>query len=265
MTLSKQKPFAKRLATMLRVDARRLLVSPLFYLMVGISLAMPILILVMTTMFGTTDATGGATDAVAMEGFTNVWQIIGSVSTAEQSASMSLVSMCNVNMIYFAAAIFASIFVTEDFRSGFAKSLFTVRASKADYVTSKTLICWLSGVAMILLFLIGSLIGGKIAGLSFALEGFTAANLVWCLLAKLLLVGIFSGAAVLAGAIAKHRRWVAICAAFAFGMLLFAMIPIITPLDATAIHALLCAVGGAGFAAVFAVIAKLVLDKTTLV
>ena len=42
--------FSKRLKSMLNVDIKRLFISPFFYIMVGISLVVPVLILVMTTM-----------------------------------------------------------------------------------------------------------------------------------------------------------------------------------------------------------------------
>ena len=42
--------FKKRLTTMLAVDFRRMFTSPLYYIMVGISVVIPILILVMTSM-----------------------------------------------------------------------------------------------------------------------------------------------------------------------------------------------------------------------
>ena len=42
--------FSKRLKSMLSVDIKRLFISPFFYIMVGISLVVPVLILVMTTM-----------------------------------------------------------------------------------------------------------------------------------------------------------------------------------------------------------------------
>ena len=42
--------FKKRMKSMFGVDFRRMFTSPLFYIMIGASLVMPILILVMTTM-----------------------------------------------------------------------------------------------------------------------------------------------------------------------------------------------------------------------
>lgn len=46
----------------------------------------------------------------------------------------------NINMLYFFVAVFVCLFVSDDFRSGYAKNLFTVRSKKSDYVISKTLV-----------------------------------------------------------------------------------------------------------------------------
>lgn len=49
--------FGKRLHTMMAVDFRRMFTMPFLYIMVGICIVMPILILVMTTMMdGTVSA-----------------------------------------------------------------------------------------------------------------------------------------------------------------------------------------------------------------
>ena len=159
--------FSKRLKSMLKVDARRLFISPFFYIMVGIALVVPILILVMTSMMSNVPSTNPQTgQEVVMHGFDYVWQILGSVSstpTEQTGMSMDLVSMCNINMTYFAIAVLVCVFVASDFRSGYAKNLFTIRAKKTDYVISKTIVCSIGGGAMILAFFLGSIIGGAIA------------------------------------------------------------------------------------------------------
>ncbi|MBQ4586729.1 MAG: hypothetical protein IJB13_02920, partial [Clostridia bacterium] len=83
--------FKKRLKSMLGVDFRRMLVSPIFYIMIGASLVMPILILVMTTMMDGTVSVDPTTGAeTVMEGFKNVWQIIGSASGSAQGMAMDI-------------------------------------------------------------------------------------------------------------------------------------------------------------------------------
>ena len=100
--------FKRRFVSMLKVDFKRLLISRAFYIIVASCLVAPILILVMTTMMdGAVTVNPETKEETVIEGFDNVWQIIGSVSTDEsQSAEagatmdMSLTSMCNINMLY---------------------------------------------------------------------------------------------------------------------------------------------------------------------
>ena len=99
--------FGKRLKSMLNVDFRRMFTMPLFYIMAGICIVMPILILVMTTMMDgsvTVDPQTGVETVI--EGFDNTWQIIGSVSSENSMMDMSLTGMCNINMLYFFVAVF---------------------------------------------------------------------------------------------------------------------------------------------------------------
>ena len=258
--------FKKRFTSMLKVDFRRMFVSPLFYIMVAASLVMPILILVMTTMMdGTVSVDPQTGKETVMEGFKNVWQIIGSVSGGEQTMSMDITSMCNINMMFFIISIFVCLFVGADFSSGYAKNLFTVRAKKDDYVLSKTITCFIAGACMIIAFFVGSMIGGKIAGLSFKLEGANVVNVIFCLLSKVLLVGIFSSIYILASVFAKQRLWLSLIMAFGIGMLMFMMIPIITPLNSSIINVLLCLVGSCLFSFGIGFASKVILDKTSLI
>ena len=72
--------FKKRLTTMLKVDFRRMFTSPFAYIMLGISLVMPVLILVMTTMMDGTVSVNPQTGVeTVIEGFDNVWQVIGRI------------------------------------------------------------------------------------------------------------------------------------------------------------------------------------------
>lgn len=262
--------FSKRLKSMLKVDARRLFISPFFYIMVGIAFVVPILILVMTSMMdgmvSTDPQTGKET---VMKGFDYVWQILGSVSassTSEQAGGgMDLVSMCNVNMMYFAVAVLVCVFVCDDFRSGYAKNLFTVRAKKTDYVISKTLVCSIGGGAMILAFVLGSIIGGGVASLPFEMVGFTAFNLICCIISKVLLVPIFVSIFFVMSVIGKQKSWLSICLSLGVGMFMFMMISIASPLDASVVHIILCLAGSVGFAVGMGAISNTILKKTSLV
>ena len=121
---------SKKLSSMLKVDIHRMGATPLFPIMLGIAFVMPILILVMTTMVaGTTVANPQTGMETTMEAFTNTWQIIGSSGGMMQ---MDMTVLCNINLIYFMAGVFVCLFVAEDFRSGYAKNLFTITAYKGN-------------------------------------------------------------------------------------------------------------------------------------
>ena len=262
--------FSKRFGSMLKVDFKRLFLSRSFYIIVAACLIAPILILVMTTMMDgsvTVDPNTGV--ETVMEGFDNVWQIIGTVSGASEDASasmdMSITSMCNINMLYFAIAALVCIFVADDFRSGYAKNLFTVRAKKTDYVASKTLVLFVGSAFMMLAFVLGAILGGVFAGVSFEMVGFNVGNLIMSILAKILLCLIFVGIYLCMSVVAKQKLWLSILLSFGVGMFLFNIAPMVSPLNSGILQVILCIAGGAGFAIGMGAISNVVLKKTSLV
>lgn len=257
-TTFEKQTFAQRLKSMLKVDFKRMFTMPLVYIMAGVSLALPVLILVMTTMMG-----GAEEGAETMGTFTNVWQAIGAVSSTQMS--MDLTSMCNINLLYFLVAVFACIFVNDDFKSGYCKNLFTVRPKKIDYVFSKSLVMFTGAVLMFVAYFIGAMIGGAIAGLPFTAEGFGAGGIVACMFSKIFLTAIFVSIALLLSVVAKQRLWLSILGSFAAGMLLFTMIPMIAPLNASFLNVIMCLAGGALFAVGLGAVSNVVLNKTNLV
>ena len=255
--------FVQRLKTMLKVDFKRMFTMPLVYIMAGISFAVPILILVMTSFMGGAESdTGGET----AEMFTNVWQAISSVSGGESSAmAMDLTTMCNMNLMYFAIAVLVCVYVSEDFRSGYAKNLFTVRSKKVDYVFSKSLVCFAGGAIMILMYFIGAMLGGAVAGLPFTMEGFNAGGIVACLFAKIFLVAVFVAIFLTFSVVAKQRVWLSILLSLGVGAFMFMMIPMMTPLNANFIHVIMTLAGGALFAVGLGAVSNIILNKTSLV
>lgn len=284
--------FFYRLKSMLKVDGTRMFTTPLFYIFVGIAFIIPILILVMTTM------TGGSTDGSATAAFENVWQIIGTISVGAISVgaaaistgssavgagaggfgagaagsldstgagAMDLTSTCNINLLFFAVAVLVCLFISADFKSGYAKNLFTVRAKKSDYAASKIIICFIASACLFIAFFIGAIIGGAIASLSFETNGFTIANVIFCLLTKIFLTPVFISIFTLFSVIAKQKTWLSICLALGGGMLLFMMIPMLAPLNASLLNALFCLAGSSVFALGLGAISTIVLNKTALV
>ena len=232
---------------MLAVDVRRMLTQKLFYIMIACSFVLPILVIVMTTMAG-----GG-------ELFTSAWQAIGS---ADGGMSMDLTTMCNINMIFFLAAVFACLFTADDFRSGACKNIFAVRAKKADYVSAKIAVSFVTGSGMLLAYFAGSMLAGRIVGLTFAMEGFAVWNLLLCMISKILLMTIFAAIYVLMSVIAKRRSWMSLLLSFTVGMFMFMVIPMMTPLNAGLINVVMCLAGAVLFTAALAKAAGIVLQRT---
>lgn len=130
---------------------------------------------------------------------------------------------------------------------------------------SKSVVGFVAGASMLIAFFIGAMLGGAIAGLSFALEGATAYNVLMSLFSKLFLVAIFVAIYLLASVIAKQKLWLSIILSFGIGMLFFTMIPMITPLNSGFINFILCLVGGAIFSFGIGVGSYYILKKTSLV
>lgn len=257
--------FKKRLSSMWKTDARRLRVSPLFYIMVAIAFVAPILILVMTTMMdGTVSVNPQTGKETVMEGFDYVWQILGSLSGAEGAQVMDLTTMCNGNLTYFAIAVFACVFICADFKSGYAKNLFAVRAKKTEYVISKTLVCSLGGCVMIAAFVLGAIVGGGVASLPFETPGFSGFNLLCAVACKMLLVPVFVSVFLTMSVIAKQKTWLAICLSLCVGAFLFTVVSIASPLNAGIFHIATCLIGCVGFAFGMGAISNAVLKKTSL-
>lgn len=258
--------FGRRLKSMLAVDFRRMFTTRFLYIMVGICLVLPILILVMTTMMDGSVSVDPQTGVeTVVEGFKNTWQIIGTVSTENSMMSMDMTGMCNINMLYFFIAVLVCVFVADDFRSGYAKNLFTVRAKKSDYVISKTLVCFVGGVLMLLAFFAGTVLGGAISGLPFDTGAAGGGGIVMCMLSKLLLVAAFAPIYLLWSVVGKQKLWLSLIGSFCISMLFFMMIPMLTPLDSTVMNVVLCLAGGVLFSAGFGAVSSTVLKKTSLV
>ena len=138
--------FGKRLCSMLKVDFRRMFKSKLFYILIACALVMPVLMTVMMTMMDGSISVDPKTGVeTIMEGPENTWQNIGTLPDGEDMGGSDVFMMCNINMVFMMAAVFICLFISDDFRSGYAKNLFTVRAKKGDYVISKTLAGFVCG------------------------------------------------------------------------------------------------------------------------
>ena len=257
-----------QIKSMLKVDFRRMLRSRTFYILIASALLIPIIMTVMLTMMDGSVVVDQQTGVESvMHGPENAWQSIGTLPTDEGAAmgGMAIMAMCNINMRVMLVAVFICLFISDDFRSGYAKNLFTVRAKKGSYVFSKTVAGFVTGALMLVCYFVGAMLAGAMSGLSFDLGGLSMANVVMCMLAKLLLMLVFVPIFVLVSVAAKQKAWLAICGSLGGGMLLFMMVGMITPLGSTVINVALCAAGGAMFAFGLGVASNAVLKKTSLV
>ncbi len=279
--------FGKRVKSMLKVDFRRMFRSRLFYILAATALLIPIVMTVMLTMMDGKEMVNQQTGEVTiMEGPESVWESIGTLPTdsagdtangntedgtagggmAAMGAGMDVMAMCNINMMFMLVCVFVCLFISDDFRSGYAKNLFTVRADKTDYVISKTLAGFTMGAVMLIAYFIGAMLGGAFTGLSFALTGgMSVGNILMCMLAKIFLMLVFVSIFTLISVAAKKTAWLSICGSLGGGMLLFMMVGLITPLTSTLMNVFLCAAGGAMFAVGLGALSRLVLKKTSLV
>lgn len=272
--VNKNKTSSLGVKSMIKTDGRRMATMPLVYIMTGICFVVPILILVMTTMMPSSNFDPVTGEEIVSQTFTNVWQAFGSLPLIDKArpnggvnasaSQMDITGMCNINMLYFAVAIFGSIFIAQDFKSGYAKNLFTARAKKSEYVISKTVCLFFASAIMFIAYFIGAMAGGAIAGLSFSTEGFGVFGIVMCMIAKIVAALIFVSITVTVGVAAKQKLWLSILLSCAAGMLLYTMIPMVTPLNSTGLNVLLCAVGGGLFALGLGVLSNVVLNRTSL-
>ena len=258
--------FGKRMKSMLKVDFKRMFKSRTFYIIIACALLMPVLMTVMMAMMDGSVSVDPQTGVeTIMQGPENTWQNIGTLPGGEAMGGNDVFMMCNINMAFMGVAAFICLFISDDFRSGYAKNLFTVRAKKSDYVISKTLAGFVCGAMMLVAYLIGAMLGGAISGLSFDLHGLNVGNLVSCMLAKVFLMLVFVSIFTLISVAAKQKAWLSICGSLGGGMLLFMMVSMITPLSSTFVNVALCAVGGVLFAFGLGAISNVVLKKTSLV
>ena len=258
--------FGKRTSSMLKVDFKRMFKSKTFYIIIACALLMPVLMTVMMAMMDGSVSVNPQTGVeTVITGPENTWQNIGTLPGGEAMGGNEVFMMCNINMAFMGVAAFICLFISDDFRSGYAKNLFTVRAKKSDYVISKTLAGFICGALMLIAYLVGSILGGAISSLSFDLHGLNVGNLVCCMLAKIFLMLVFVSIFTLISVAAKQKAWLSICGSLGGGMLLFMMVSMITPLGSTIINVALCTAGGALFAFGLGAISKVVLKRTSLV
>ncbi len=158
--------FAKRLKGMLGVDFYRLSHTPMFYIFLAIAAMIPATIL--------------ATTGQSM--FDNTWQIVAANNPLYVINDMG--DYANMNMVFIFGGIMVSIFIGNDYKSGYVKQLFTTHAKKRDYMMSKTLAGAFSMSCMCISYLLASALAGMFAGTSFEVN---VGSLILAVLGKIIM------------------------------------------------------------------------------
>ena len=149
--------FAKRIKGMLGVDFYRLFHTPMYYIFLAIAALISAMIVSMTALPGE--------NGVSNPLYANAWNIIAADDPIYIISDMG--QYANMNMVFIFGGIMVSIFIGHDYRSGYVKQLFTTHAKKRDYMMSKSLVGAFSMACMCITYLIGGIVGGMFAGLSF--------------------------------------------------------------------------------------------------
>ena len=264
--------FKNRVKSMLKLDFYRLFHTPLFYIMLAIAAIIPAMVLglsVAETSVPQTNSQYTANNPQAeMPAFDYTWQLIESsenFSPVEDGGSaFDMAGFANINMLYIFAGLLMAIFVAHDYSSGYVKNIFTVHSQKIDYVISKSAIGIFSGAAMILTYVFGTVLAGALTGKSFELGIGGVGGLIFCLLSKMFLMGVFCSLFLGIAVFFRNKLWVTIVFTFLFGMMFYPVASFGTTLDSTIIAPLVSLIAGAAGAFAFGAISNFFLKKRDL-
>lgn len=223
----KEPGFKSRVSSMLKLDFYRLFHTPAFFIMLLIAAIIPAMVLALGGIdMGPPQANTGYgaspqvnTPQMEIPDFENAWQMVESTSAAAEGTNpLDFAQFMNINMLFIFAGLLMSIFVAHDYSSGFVKSIFTVHSKKIDYVISKSAIGMFGGGAMIISYVFGTVIAGMLTGKAFDVD---VAGLIFCLISKALLMGVFCSLFLGVAVFFKNRLWLTIVFTFLFGMMLY--------------------------------------------
>jgi len=166
--------FFQRLKGMLGVDFYRLFNTPMFYIFLAVAAIIPAMVLGMTSIENA--------EGVVAPLYTNTWQIVA--ADTPLYVVRSIAEYANMNMVYIFGGIMISIFIGQDYKSGYVKQLFTTHAKKEDYMMSKTLVGAFSMACMCITYLIGGVTAGLFVQASFEVNPL---SLIFALLGKIVM------------------------------------------------------------------------------
>ncbi|MCL2813603.1 MAG: ABC transporter permease [Oscillospiraceae bacterium] len=267
--------FSNRVKSMLKLDFYRLFHTPLFYIMLAIAAIIPAMVLGLSVAeTGTPQSNfqssqyAANTPQAEMPAFDYTWQLIEASENyspvEDGNSAFDMAGFANINMLYIFAGLLMAIFVAHDYSSGYVKNIFTVHSKKIDYVISKSAIGILSGAGMILTYVFGTVLAGALTGKSFELGVSGAGGLIFCLISKMLLMGVFCSLFLSIAVFFRNKLWVTIVFTFLFGMMFYPVASFGTTLDSTIIAPLVSLTAGIAGAFAFGAVSNLFLKKRDL-
>lgn len=195
--------FGKRIIGMLGVDFYRLFHTPLFYIFLMIAAIIPAMVL------GTSgqDASGQAISV-----YTNTWQMIAAHTPLYVISDIG--EYANMNMVFIFGGIMVSIFIGNDYRSGYVKQLFTNHAKKQDYMISKTITCAFAMTCMCYTYLLGTVVSGIFIGASMKVK---IGSLILAIWGKVIMSLGWASLYTFLNVILRRYFWISIGASFFLG------------------------------------------------
>lgn len=107
-----------------------------------------------------------------------------------------------------------SVFIGNDYRSGYVKQLFTTHALKQDYMMSKTLVSAFSMACMCITYTVGGVAAGLLTGMDFSVN---AGSLICAILGKIIMSLGWAGLYTFLNVIFRKYFAVSIASSFFFG------------------------------------------------
>lgn len=192
--------FIKRIKGMFGVDFYRLFHTPMFYIFIAIAAVIPAMVL----------GTSGSDGATSM--YTNTWQMIAAGSPLYVIDSIG--EYANMNMVFIFGGIMVSIFIGNDYKSGYVKQLFTTHPKKQDYMISKTLTCAFAMSCMCVTYLVGTVVSGLFIGASMEVS---IGSLILAILGKIVLSLGWASLYTFINIILRRYFWISIAGSFFLG------------------------------------------------
>lgn len=194
--------FFERIKSMLGVDFYRLFHTPMFYIFIAIAAVIPAMIL----------GTSGMGEEGATALYTNTWQLIAANSPLYVVSDIA--EYANMNMVFIFGGIMVSIFIGHDYKSGYAKQLFTTHPKKQDYIISKSIVGAFSMACMCVTYLLGTTLAGALVGASFEVN---AGSLLIAIVGKIIMSLGWASLYAFLNVVLRRYFGISIASAFALG------------------------------------------------